>query len=873
LLGALASGSFLFGCSAPPAGVEDGGAVIDAPTTDAPTGHDAASDDTGARDASGGGDTGACATPDGDGDGYDSVACGGTDCDDTDSHRSPGLVEACDGADLDEDCDPTTFGHRDVDADGHFDARCCNVDGASVRHCGDDCDDSRNVVYPGDSEVCDGFDNDCDTAIDEGVGITFYADCDGDGFGAGAPLTLCTPSLCGGHEAVTPSGDCDDASTAFNPGANGTCALCPAPFQRTETCDGRDDDCNGLVDDGSLCPVAFGTGTCAAGACMVLGCDPSFHGCGAACLPDSSPSSCGTSCTPCAAAPANAHVTCDVATGCGWACNAGFAVIGAGCDIAPPRPVTPVSTGTVTSRRPTLRWVLGAGTDGATVDICSDRACATVVTTLTATGGASAIAPTSDLPTGVLFWRLHGRIGATSGVATSATWQFTVGRLSAAVDTSWGSTLDVNGDGIADVAVGAYQWTTSTGRVHVYVGGSGGLVTGTSTTLDGGDGTGAQFGISVSSAGDVNGDGFADLVVGAPGAMSTAGRVYVYLGSSSGLTSTPAILESPDGAGSRFGQVVAGAGDVNRDGYGDVAVAGFGGSPRSVYVFHGSASGLGATPATTVLGTDAIAVAGAGDVNGDGYDDIVIGDYDAGSFAGAAYVLRGGASGINSTTQRTLVDNATGNAQRFYGSAVACIGDVDGDGYADVAVGAPAWAVDALLSNASVGRVYVYRGGAGGIATSPSVNFQGPDGPQGSFGSALSGADLNGDGYSDLIASSPSTNSSQGRVRVYRGALGGPTVASATLIGTGTGSFGVSVAGAGDVNGDGLVDLAVGAYLLSSRTGAAYVFHGNAGTFVASPASTTIAGPDGTSASFGSVVASACDVVAPLRAIDQILGG
>ena len=151
-----------------------------------------------------------------DGDGHDDTACGGDDCDDLDSQRFPGHAELCDPADRDEDCDPTTFGVRDSDGDGDPDATCCNVAGGE-RVCGTDCDDLTPGVHQGLAEVCDGRDNDCDGATDEGVRQVFYPDADGDGFGAvGSPPV----SACQGGPGLSPlASDCDDTATAIHPGA------------------------------------------------------------------------------------------------------------------------------------------------------------------------------------------------------------------------------------------------------------------------------------------------------------------------------------------------------------------------------------------------------------------------------------------------------------------------------------------------------------------------------------------------------------------------------------------------------------------------------------------------------------------------------
>jgi hypothetical protein len=168
--------------------------------------------------------------------------------------------------------------------------------------------------------------------------------------------------------------------------------------------------------------------------------------------------------------------------------------------VAAPRPIMPLSTATVTSRRPMLRWALADGTDGAHVTICRDRACASVVAAFDAVG--TSAAPAADLPPGVMFWRLQGRITGGVGTAVSPTWEFTVGARTAPVNTSWGATLDVNGDGYADLAVGA----PGAGQVEIYHGGANDRFTSSATTLRAPDAPSGRFGNAVASAGDVNGD-------------------------------------------------------------------------------------------------------------------------------------------------------------------------------------------------------------------------------------------------------------------------------------------------------------------------------------------------------------------------------
>ena len=153
---------------------------------------------------------------------------------------------------------------------------------------------------------------------------------------------------------------------------------------------------------------------------------------------------------------------------CGNACPSGDVCVAGACVPGPPRQIAPLSTATVTSQQPAFHWTLPGGGDSAQVDICRDRGCATIVTSFMASGMTGA--PTSPLAHGLYYWRVHRVSGGVVAPATSAVWEFWVGARSASVNTSWGTTLDVNGDGYADVVASA-PGASSGGVVNVYMGG------------------------------------------------------------------------------------------------------------------------------------------------------------------------------------------------------------------------------------------------------------------------------------------------------------------------------------------------------------------------------------------------------------------
>jgi hypothetical protein len=361
-------------------------------------------------------------------------------------------------------------------------------------------------------------------------------------------------------------------------------------------------------------------------------------------------------------------------------------------------------------------------------------------------------------------------------------------------------------------------------------------------TFDG-DQAVAFLGMHVATAGDVNADGYDEVIVGAPnydnGAVNE-GAAFLFLGSASGPSMNPNWVAEGDEPGALVGRSVGTAGDVDDDGYDDVIVGGPSlGSGGGVRVYHGSPTGPSTTPDWTVLSAQSSASFGfqaatAGDVNGDDYDDVIVGAtlYDSPGMVqdGRAFVYHGSATGLS--TQPAWV-TAGGQSNVNYGIAVGTAGDVDGDGYDDVIVGAH------RFDNGQVdeGRVYVYMGSAGGLSTVPAWTFEN-DSVEGCLGSRVGTAgDVNGDGYADAIvgAAYRSCNdfpsSPLGRAYTFYGSPSGlPDEPSwvAELIQTGA-NFG-GVATAGDVNGDAYDDVVVGAHHFTGdqqQEGAAFLYLGS----------------------------------------------
>jgi hypothetical protein len=411
---------------------------------------------------------------------------------------------------------------------------------------------------------------------------------------------------------------------------------------------------------------------------------------------------------------------------------------------------------------------------------------------------------------------------------------------------SIGHAGDVNADGYSDIIVGAPGYDgmeDSEGRVSIYYGSASGLQTNAGELISGIHRY-ANLGLHVSGGGDVNGDGFADVLIDSRTTNSTRRRrAQLHYGSSTGLHSTAAWTLEYEKTGYQLLNRChsAFAGDLNGDGFSDVVI----GSPYFiivdlsyrrggvVHVHYGSSQGLAALPdwskdggrSNYLFGWD---VASAGDVNGDGFDDLLISDrylYSGSNYKGYVHAYYGSATGLASSASWTMdCDYRLGR----FGESMSTAGDVNGDGYSDVIIGAPG-RTDGTSD--VKGRAYVYYGSVSGLSSSPGVILTNNNVRDEYFGASVSTAgDVDGDGYSDIVVG---TTKGQGLAFVYifRGSASGLSP-SPSWVGDGdytTGYFGSAVSDAGDVNGDGLADIVIGAPWNTNphyHEGAALVYRG-----------------------------------------------
>jgi Putative metal-binding motif/FG-GAP repeat len=670
---------------------------------------------------------------DGDGDGFGNdalpadAACSAApgwvsingDCDDSDPAINPSATELCDG--VDDDCNGSpdlwviSTWYTDGDGDGWGD------DSTAVESCdpsadqvevGGDCDDTDSETNPGEVEVCGDFDDDdCNGMADVGEAATWYSDADGDGYGhPGEYEETCQPQ----EGWVIEGGDCRPSEAEINPGA-------------VETCDGVDNDCNGVVDDGGdLDGDGWLSEDCDGGE----DCDDTD--------PDVSPDGeevCGD--------------------GLDNDCNGRDAFCG--------------FEGTIdlsaADGKYTASYYYDAGRQLDVGDMNGDGVGDVLVATMYASsysGGA---------------FVAYGPLSGTHTLASSAT------RLEGAYTTYEAgrsiAVADIDGDGIDDAAIGAPGSNTDKAFINfgpIYAK----ALTASDLILTGNSATEFGHGMDVD---DINGDGQADVVVGAYEddiAGSNAGTLYIFYGPlSSGTRSGPSAADAyvvGDRAGHYMGRYLEVGGDANGDGIGDLLIsspydstyAPYQGSVNLVFgpisgTFDlGSADGIHRGESANNYAGEGYALA---DVTGDGLADGIAGalyNSSVAAYAGSAYVVEGPATGTTSLADGVTVIRAT-QAYSYLGTELRA-DDMDGDGTAELIVGASG----DNTGGTGAGAAFLFLlPSTGTLYTSDAAaTFVGEDGSD-EAGQGIAFGDLNSDGKKDLVLGAPGESTGGG----YAGAF------------------------------------------------------------------------------------------------------
>ncbi len=368
---------------------------------------------------------------------------------------------------------------------------------------------------------------------------------------------------------------------------------------------------------------------------------------------------------------------------------------------------------------------------------------------------------------------------------------------------------DFNGDGFADVAVAATVYNGSQGATYIFHGGPGGITaidtTAANQTIVG---NGTEAFSSPLAAADINADGYSDLLAGAVSASASLGMAYLFYGGASGIatatsTAAPVKFQGEAATGQFSSSIVTG--DFDNDGFSDVAI----GAPAvstnfgRAYLFYGTAGGFAPGTYTATFPGNTISTGAAnnfmggsmaaGDINGDGATDLVMGGYGAAASASLLRVFYGATSSRplqnNTAPIATTITEVTNGV--FFTTAIA-ISDTNSDGFEDVMVGAHGAAI-----NAGYAAIFFGQAAPLSVTTPAAAGYMrtGLTAVGEQFARGLGTSDVNGDGYPDMLIGANFVSTDAGRAFIFHGAAGAPGMAAnSTINGLAGSEFGISFA-------------------------------------------------------------------------------
>lgn len=465
-----------------------------------------------------------------------------------------------------------------------------------------------------------------------------------------------------------------------------------------------------------------------------------------------------------------------------------------------PRLVGPLSTTRVTTQRPSLWYELPEGLARARLELCDDPRCGRVFLTLPLpeTTGVGRVRPERTLRPGVVFWRMVADSRDGSGERVSHTWEFGVGHRDTPLDSSHGTISDFEGDGYDDIAVADY-WTHE-GIIYAFSGSASGLRTTPSATIPAPSGVIGSFGTN-KTMGDVDRDGLADLVT-SDGVSFGTNAAHVFRGCRDGLAELPSQVVSPElfGGPSRF---LSSLGDINGDGYSDFAKWGFDEDGDYPHIMLGGSLGLRVVRLDTNVycaGCGTGVIFGLGDVNGDGYGDLLWTAGRRGTFL--AGVILGRPDGPGNRADYAI--QPVPRMLSAFGGEDLGVGDLDGDGMGEFIIRDPPY-------------TYLYRGARDLTGARPIAEIDPPGRPDVAIlyvGIPVPG-DVDGDGVLDIVFPAPNPGYENPDAGIFMGSVYRYhlTIAGFSdqriILGTSEEErrFGGSVTVQGDLNGDGYSDL------------------------------------------------------------------